>query len=243
MNTRFTLRAAAAVVAGAALAVAAPLAASAHVRINPDTAAPGGYSYVDFRVPTESATASTVGLTIELPTDTPFTSVSYEAVPGWTAKVTTAALPKPVTIGGTRVTEAPTAVTFTATAGGIAPGQFGVFTLSLGRVPDTGKVLLPTTQRYSDGSIVKWDEPTPASSAEPEHPAPTLYIKDAPPADASGAVTASPETGAAPTSDHPASDAGDSLDTAALTVGFIGLVIGAAGLIVAVVALTRRRKA
>jgi uncharacterized protein YcnI len=242
MNTRFTLRAAAAVAAGAALAVAAPLAASAHVRIDPDTAAAGGYSYVAVRVPTESATASTVGLTIQLPTDTPFTSVSYEAVPGWTAHVTTSTLPKPVTIGGTRVTEAPSSVTFTATGAGIAPGQFGVFTLSLGRVPDTGKVLLPATQRYSDGTVVKWDEPTPAHGAEPEHPAPTLYINDAPPAGDAGAVTASPAPGAAAGSDR-SRDAGDGLDTAALAVGFAGLVVGAAGLVVGVVALTRRRKA
>ncbi|GAA4161249.1 YcnI family protein [Gryllotalpicola daejeonensis] len=236
MKRRFTVRAAAALVAGAALAVAAPLAASAHVRIDPQTAAAGGYSYVSFRVPTESATASTVGLTIELPTDTPFTSVSYQSVPGWTAKVTTGTLPKPVTIDGTTVTSAPTAVTFTATDGGIKPGQFGVFTLSLGKVPDTGKVELPATQKYSDGSVVNWDQPTPASGEEPEHPAPTLYINDAPPAGESAAVTATPAPGAAAqASDH------QNLDIAALVVGFAGLVVGAAGLVVAVVALTRKR--
>ena len=234
MNRRFTLRAAAALAAGAALALAAPLAASAHVRIDPDAAAAGGYSYVSFRVPTESATASTVGLTIQLPTDTPFTSVSYQAVPGWTAKITTSTLPKPVTIDGTSVTTAPTSVTFTATGGGIAPGQFGVFTLSLGKIPDTGKVLLPTTQTYSDGSVVKWDEPTPASGAEPEHPAPTLYINDAPPAGASGAVAASPAPAPAAASDH-------SLELATLGVGLAALVIGAAGLVVAVLALMRKR--
>jgi len=236
MNRRFILRAAGALVAGAALAVAAPLAASAHVRIDPTTATPGGYSYISFRVPTESATASTVGLTIQLPTGTPFTSVSYQAVPGWTAKVTTGTLPKPVTIGGTSVTTAPTSVTFAATDGGIPPGQFGVFTLSLGAVPDTGKVMLPATQTYSDGSVVKWDQPTPASGEEPEHPAPTLYIDDAPPAGDSSAVTVSPAPdAAAAASDH------SGLDAAALTVGFAGLVVGAAGLVVAVVALTRKK--
>jgi uncharacterized protein YcnI len=239
MNRRFTLRAVAALAAGGALAIAAPLAASAHVRIDPDTAPAGGYSYVSFRVPTESATASTVGLTIQLPTDTPFTSVSYEAMPGWTAKVTTGTLPEPVTIDGTSVTTAPTSVTFTATGGGIAPGQFGVFTLSLGKVPATGKVLLPATQTYSDGTVVKWDEPTPATGEEPEHPAPTLYINDAPPAADGAAVTATPAPGAA----AGASDDHSNLDVAALAVGFGGLVVGAAGLIVAVVALTRKRAA
>lgn len=242
MNTRLTLRTVAALAAGGALALAAPLAASAHVRIDPDTAAPGGYSYVSFRVPTESATASTVGLTIQLPTATPFTSVSYQAVPGWTAAVTTGTLPKPVKIGGTSVTTAPTAVTFTATDGGIPPGQFGVFTLSLGVVPNTGKVLLPTTQSYSDGTVVKWDEPTPAGGTEPEHPAPTLYIDDAPPAGGSAAVTASPAP--APVAVSGSSSSGSAsgasgVQTAALVVGLAGLVLGAAGLITAVIALTR----
>lgn len=239
MNKRFIARAAAALAAGGVLAVAAPLAASAHVRISPDTAAPGGYSYVSFRVPTESATASTVGLTIQLPTDTPFTSVSYQAVPGWSAKVTTSTLPKPVTIDGTKVTQAPTSVTFTATGGGIAPGQFGVFTLSLGVVPKTGQVMLPTTQRYSDGTVVKWDEPTPAGGKEPENPAPILYVDNAPPAGDAG-VTASASPASAPASAATAAPSG--LEVAALVVGFAGLVIGAAGLIVAVLALMRLRR-
>jgi uncharacterized protein YcnI len=238
MNNKLSLRALAALAAGAALALAAPLAASAHVRIDPDRATAGGYSYVSFRVPTESATASTIGLTIELPTDTPFTSVSYQATPGWTAKVTTSALPKAVTIGGTKVTTAPTQVAFTATDGGIRPDQFGVFTLSLGKVPDTGKVLLPVTQSYSDGAVVKWDQPTPASGEEPEHPAPTLYIDDAPPAGDSAALTASPAPApAAQASDH------TGLDIVALIVGFAALVVGAAALVTGVVALTRKKAA
>lgn len=236
MRRPFTLRALAAIAAGGALTLTAPLAASAHVRIDPDTAAPGGYSYVSFRVPTESATTSTVGLTIQLPTDTPFTSVSYQAVPGWTAKVTNGKLPRPVTIDGSTITTAPSSVTFTATNGGIAPGQFGVFTLSLGIVPKTGQVMLPTTQTYSDGSVVKWDQPTPASGDEPANPAPTLYIENAPPAgDPALATTVTP----APA---PAS-AGSGLDVAALVVGFSGLLVGAAGLVTAVVALTRKRAA
>ncbi len=40
--------------AGAALAIAVPLAASAHVTVNPNTATAGSYATVNFRVPTES---------------------------------------------------------------------------------------------------------------------------------------------------------------------------------------------
>ena len=39
---------------------------------------------------------------------------------------------------------------------------------------DPGTVLLPATQTYSDGEVVRWDEPTPSSGEEPEHPAPAL---------------------------------------------------------------------
>ncbi|MCL2514756.1 MAG: YcnI family protein [Microbacteriaceae bacterium] len=226
MNKRFTLRALAALAIGGALALAAPLAASAHVHVAPDTATAGDDdAYFGFRVPTESATASTVGVTVQLPTSTPFTAVSYEPVPGWTAKVTTSTLPKPVKIDGTTMTEAPTSVTFTATDGGIAPGQFQIFTVALGLIPDTGKIELPVTQTYSDGSVVHWDQSTPANGTEPAHPAPVLYINDAPPAD--GAAAPAPDSG---------------LTTVALIVGLAGLVIGAAGVVIAVVALTRSRR-
>ncbi len=66
--------------AGLVLVAGLPLAASAHVTINPDQAKAGSWTYVTFRVPNESPTAKTVGLDIHLPTDTPFTHVSYQAV-------------------------------------------------------------------------------------------------------------------------------------------------------------------
>ena len=45
--------------AGALLAIAAPLAASAHVTINPNAAEAGSYAVITVKVPNESATAST----------------------------------------------------------------------------------------------------------------------------------------------------------------------------------------
>lgn len=144
-------------------------------------------------------------------------------------------------IDGTTVTEAPTAVTFTATGTGIAPGQFGVFTLSLGIVPKTGQVTMPTTQTYSDGTVVTWNEPTPASGDEPENPAPTLYIENAPPAGDPSlsnnvSVTSTPASA-------PATGTTTDLDIIAIVIGIVGLIVGFAGLIVAVIAVTRRRSA
>lgn len=250
--------------AAAALALAAPLAASAHVHVDPDTARPGDYATLTFRVPTESATAGTVKVEVDLPTATPFGSVSYQPVPGWSAKIVTETLPKPVKTATATITEAPTKVIWTADAGNqIAPSQFQQFTISAGPVPNTGSIMLPTRQTYSDGSVVNWDEKTPSSGAEPEHPAPTLYINDAPPAaEAPGAASGDAATlratpgakaGATPGAGAGATDAAAatpaatsaSADSAAtgtaLGLGIAGIALGAIALVVAVFAATRRR--
>jgi uncharacterized protein YcnI len=227
--------AAATLAAGVALAIAAPLAASAHVRVDPDQAEPGSYAVLTFRVPTESATASTTKLEVDFPTATPFSSVSYQPVAGWTAQVTTSKLAKPVKIQDATITEAVTKVTWTASPGAeILPGQFQQFSVSAGPVPDTTKVMMPAHQTYSDGSVVSWDQPTPASGDEPEHPAPTLYITAAPPADSSPLVTATPTPAPAAASDSSGTDA------VAIGLGIGGLALGAIAVVVAVFSLTRR---
>lgn len=225
------------VAAGAALAAAVPLAASAHVSITPNQAAPGGWAYVTVRVPTESATASTTKLQVQLPTDTPFTSVSFQPTPGWTTAVTTAALPAPVTIDGNTITKAPRTITFTADGSGTPPGQFQTFAVSLGPVPDVGHVVLPATQTYSDGTVVQW-RATPQQAAEDDtlEPAPVLWITDAPPAGhhAGPAATAAPGAHGA--------DAGASGDQVALGLGIGALALGAAATLLAAAALGRARR-
>ncbi|WP_440709293.1 YcnI family copper-binding membrane protein [Herbiconiux sp. YIM B11900] len=242
-----TIGAASLVVAGAVL-FAAPLAASAHVHVEPGSAEPGSYSVLTFRVPNESASAVTTSVTVQLPADTPFSSVSYEPVPGWTAQVVTGALPSPVVVGDATLTEAPLTVVWTADAGsGIAAGQFQEFPIVAGPVPATGSIELPTSQGYSDGTVVDWDESTPASGEEPEHPAPTLYVQDAAPGDehgGSGADAGVSATPAAGSSDGSASAAASG-DTASAGLGFGigGFALGAIALVVAVVALFRRPSA
>lgn len=236
-------RSAAALGAGALLALAAPLAASAHVHVNPEQVEAGSYATLTFKVPNESATAGTVGLVVDLPTDTPFTSISYQPVPGWTTVVTTSALPEPVEIDGSTVTEAPTSVTWTAEGDTqVAPGQFQEFVISAGAVPDTGSILLPTHQTYSDGTVVDWADATPASGDEPENPAPTLYVNDTPPSDEHAGHSMSTDDDTAATSVS-ASDDSDSTGTLAVGLGIGGLAFGAIALVVSVVALTRRPRA
>ncbi|MBD8703077.1 DUF1775 domain-containing protein [Frigoribacterium sp. CFBP 13712] len=246
-KTTLALRAGGVLGAAALLSLAAPLAASAHVHVEPGQAEAGSYSTLTFKVPNESADAGTVRFVVDLPTDTPFTSVSYEPVPGWSTEVATGALPEPVDIDGATVTTAPVTVTWTADEGAqIAPGQFQQFVISAGAVPDTGSILLPSHQEYSDGSVVDWDEPAPASGEEPEHPAPTLYVNDTPPDEGHSDSHAVGE-GADASSDASSDDAAvsasgdsDASSTAGVAFGIGGLAFGAVALVVSVVALTRR---
>ena len=77
------------------LAFAVP--ASAHVKVSGTDAVQAGSGVVTFRVPSESATASTTELLITFPASTPFTSVDTQPKPGWTRSVTMVKLAKPVT--------------------------------------------------------------------------------------------------------------------------------------------------
>ncbi|WP_158867474.1 YcnI family copper-binding membrane protein [Leifsonia sp. AG29] len=232
-----TLAASVAATAAALVVLAAPLAASAHVEVAPDQAQPGSYVDLTFDVPTESATAGTVKLVVDLPTDKPFTSVSYLPIPGWTTTVDTEPLPTPVKTDDGTITKAPIRVTWTAQSGvQVAPGQFQKFTVSAGAVPETGRIALPTHQYYSDGTVVDWTDPTPASGAEPEHPAPTLFVQDAKPAEKGDPLVAT-----ATPAPLPASTTAGGMSTAvSIGLGIAGLALGAIALVVAVLALTRR---
>ncbi len=215
-----------------------PAGAQAHVRVTPNTAAPGSYPTLTFKVPTESATASTRQLAVDLPTDHPFGSVSYQPVPGWSVQVVTSRLRTPVKTGDGTITEAPTRITWTASgaAARIAPGQFQTFAISAGPVPDVGSVKLPAKQTYTDGSVVDWDETTPAAGSEPEHPAPTLYVKSAPPGGSATSARPAATVAAGP------QKAEDTADTSGRWFGVGGIAVGALALVVAVYALTRPRR-
>ncbi|MET4783106.1 YcnI family protein [Glaciihabitans sp. UYNi722] len=229
MNKRTTAKLSITLGAGALLACALPLSASAHVTITPNTAPEGSYSLITFKVPTESATATTTKLEVDIPTDTPFSSVSYVPVPGWTAELTTETLPKPVKVGDNELKEAVTKVTWTASPGSeIKEGQLQLFPLSVGSVPSTGKIELKALQTYSDGSVVEWTQ----TGADAEHPAPVLYVNDAP-ADShhDATVTATKE---------PTITAASSSDVVARGIGIGGLVLGAIGIVLAVVTMRRR---
>ena len=223
-------KAAVALGAGVLLALAIPLSASAHVTVTPYTAKPGEFALVTFKVPNESGTASTTRVEIDLPSDTAFQYVSYVPVAGWKAELITTTLDKPIKVEGNELKEGVTKVVYTAEAGrGITNGQLQLFQLSVGPVPDVGRIYLPTTQTYSDGKVVKWAD----KGGDSEHPSPVLYVDDEPvvSSDDDAEVTAASQAENAP---------GASTDVVARGIGIGGLVVGAVGVVVAIAALRRR---
>jgi periplasmic copper chaperone A len=215
------------VTAGAAalvLAIAGP--ASAHVTVNPNTAAQGAYTKVSFRVPTESDTASTTKLQVNLPTGTPIASVSTKPVVGWTVATVKSKLATPIKSDDGDITEAVTQITWTATKGAeIKPGQFQEFDVSLGPLPsNVNQIVFKALQTYSDGTIVRWIDEPATDGSEPEHPAPVLKLTAA-----AGAPAAAPATTTvAQTSTAPAksSNSGLGWGIAALVVAVIALGLG-----------------
>ncbi len=192
-------------------AVGSP-AAWAHVHASSDNPVRGAMAIVTFQVPNESNTgATTTALTVSLPN---VAAAGTETLPGWTAK-----LDRDAAAGAVR------SVTWTAAPNaGVGVDQFGLFRISV-QLPDTDTVSFPATQTYSDGTLVKWDQPA-LPGGEPEHPAPTLSL-------AAG--------GGAPHQHHPPAAApapAKSPDNTARALGGAALVVAALGL---ALVLMRRR--
>jgi len=194
------LAAAASLYLGSAVGIPA---AWAHVHASSDNAARGAMAIVTFQVPNESNTgAATTALTVSLPN---LAAASTETIAGWTAK-----LDRDAAAGTVR------SVTWTAGPNaGIAPDQFALFRISV-QLPDADVVSFPATQTYSDGTVVKWDQPPLPGGGEPEHPAPALTLT---------------ATASAPHDHHPPAGASQpkSSDNTARLLGGAALALAALG--------------
>lgn len=220
------LRSRAAVVTGLAATALLLLAgpASAHVTVNPSTAVQGSYTEVNVRVPNEETSTNTTEVQLYLPTDHPIASVATESVPGWTVTVQKTKLAKPITTDDGQVTEAVSEITWSG--GTIKPGQFQDFALSLGPLPtDTDALTFKALQTYSDGSVVRWIQPTVAGQDEPANPAPVLHLTGAAASGSSDSASASAQPSVTTTT--AATKAGS--DTTARVLAGIGVVIGLLG--------------
>lgn len=221
-----------AAVATAVLGLAGP--ASAHVTVNPKEATQGGYGRFAFRVPNESDTASTTKVEVNLPENAPVGSVSTMPVPGWTVAVEKRKVDPPIEVHGSQLTEAVSKLTWTAApSGGVKPGEFQEFPVSMGPLPQADRMVFKVLQTYSDGNVSRWiEEPTPGGE-EPENPAPVLTLTAA-------SASASPAASAPAAA---ADDDDDDADTGAATAfGVAGLVAGLAGLVLGGLAFLRTRR-
>jgi periplasmic copper chaperone A len=169
----------------AAAILALPGIAQAHVTVQPKTAEGGGFSVVAFRVPNERDDANTTELRVTLPIEQPIGSVQTTPVAGWKITTATRQLDKPIDMFGEQLDTVISEVTWTATKGGIRPGQFQDFAVSLGQLPESGELVFNTLQTYSNGEQVNWNQVSTDPSVEPEHPAPILRITPAPAAEGS----------------------------------------------------------
>lgn len=156
--------------------------AVAHVSVHADEAVQGGSAELAFRVPTESDTASTVTVQVALPVDTPIAHVAVLPLAGWTYQVTKAASPTPVPAGhGTTVSEVVSQIEWRATSQDTAvkPGEYQVFRVAAGPLPDTDRLVFKVVQTYGDGQVQRWIEDSVPGEPESEHPAPVLALDPA----------------------------------------------------------------
>jgi periplasmic copper chaperone A len=228
-----------------AWALLAATSAQAHVSIHPNTIPAGAFATMSVVVPGEQQGAYVKKVDVLFPAG--FTSVAYESVPGWSAKVSERKLARPVQDDGETIdTEVAQLVwTWTGPLGKVGDGQFVSFPLSLA-VPTeaSGKQLeFRTVQTYSDGQAVHWIDP----SLDAEHPSPRINvtakggsIEDVA-GDEAGPAAGQADAGAgggggsaAPAAVAKSGDgASEGLGVAALIVGAVGLLAGGGALVAA----------
>ncbi|MBE2315620.1 YcnI family protein [Solirubrobacter sp. CPCC 204708] len=208
------------IVAALAATLLVPASAHAHVTLQPSSAAAGGYTRLDVRVPNERDDASTQKVELQFPEG--FESASYAPVPGWTAEVT---------MDGDRVST----ITWTAEdeEDAIPPGAFQDFGLSL-RIPEEpgAKLAFKALQTYTGGEVVRW-----IGAEDSDNPAPIVSVTEptdeashgADHSEAAATPTPAERTAATTTTD----DGGNTLAVIALIVGALGLATGVAGLLAA----------
>ena len=208
--------------------------AFAHVSVDPESAAPGDYSVVNFKVPNEKDDASTTKVEVNLPADHPMASVMPQPVPGWDVKVEESKLDEPIKAHGEEITEAVTKITWSG--GEVKKGEFQQFPVSMGELPhDADQLVFKALQTYDDGEVVRWIEEPKEGQPEPENPAPVLKLDQAAAEEEGGA-----SGGASAQRDDAAPPAEGGSDTTARVLGGAGLLVGVAGVAFGVLAGRKR---
>ena len=212
-------------------------AAQAHVSLHPNTLPAGSFPTIDLRVPSEEPKANTSKLAVQFPRG--FLDVSTGYLPGWTSKVITQKLARPVKTDEGTVTEQVREVVWSG--GRIPPGSFLDFPMSTSPPGgDAGKTLtFKVVQTYDNGKKARWIGP-PGS----DQPAPTVNItakggvvQDVAGTEA-GPGSTQTATPAAATTTKQSKGASKGLGIAALVVAIVALLAGLGAL---ALALGRRR--
>jgi uncharacterized protein YcnI len=219
--------------------LALPAVAQAHVSVEPETVEGGGFSVVAFRVPNERDDDSTRQVRVTLPKDQPIGSVETTPVAGWKITTATRQLDKPIEMFGEQVDSVVSEVTWTATDGGIRPGQFQDFAISLGQLPESGELVFNALQTYSSGEKVTWNQVSTDPSVEPEHPAPILHITPAVAEQGSAPTDTGSQTGQ--TQQVPSAAQSDTMFSSTLPLLVSGLAL-ALSLVAVVLAWRLRRR-
>jgi periplasmic copper chaperone A len=197
----------------AAGALAAPVAANAHVTLQPNSAVAGAFTVENVRVPNERDNASTVKVDVQLPHG--FVFASYEPKIGWSVKVTKEKLAKPIQTDDGPIDEEIRRITFTGHGryGKIGPGQFMDFPLSV-QIPGKpgDKLTFKAIQTYSNGEVVRW-----IGAPDADTPAPVVEVTG----EASKPVATAPAK-----ADDDDGGASTGLGVAALVVGVLALLVG-----------------
>ncbi|HET7591043.1 MAG TPA: YcnI family protein [Solirubrobacterales bacterium] len=209
--------------------LALPGVAQAHVSLHPNEVPTGSFAALQIRVPNESEGTNTVKLAVQFPPG--FIDVSPEYMPGWSAKVVTAKLPKPVQTDDGEVTEGVREIVWTGhgEAGKIPPGQFLAFPISTEIPGKAGEELaFKALQYYDDGEVVRW-----IGGPESEHPAPQIDVTAAGGVlqDVAGSETAPPAPGGSAGEEAGSQSAGSSDGGGGETLAIIALIVGALGLL------------
>ena len=150
MTSKTISAAAIALAAGATLALASPLAASAHVGAGASSTAAGSYTIITMSVPHGCDASPTTRITIDIPEE--ILSVTPTVNPNWTISRTT----EPLATAVEDQTERTSQVIYTAIGEGLAPDQRDTFELSL-RLPDgeAGDIVeFPVTQDCAVGQTL-----------------------------------------------------------------------------------------
>ncbi len=214
---RLARRAAILVIAAVALAV--PASAGAHIQVRPSEAAPLDPTLWTVLVPSERNVGTT---RVELKVPEQIVPFSFEDVPGWkrTLKMTSDGAIDTITWTGRTAPD------------GLAQFQF------LGTPSDReGTVEWKALQTYADGKVVRW-----IGGPDSEEPASVTTIsRDVAPQNAGGeGADADSQPAAADDGDQGDDDSGGGSDTLAVALGGVALLVALAAL---AVALAGRRRA